>query len=178
MNVTTTPRMGLVLGVHPHAHGFGWAAFEGPLAPYDWETSRARINKNVVALQRFERLLDRLVPQAVVLEAFEGRGAFRSPRVVRLCRSMVAAAAVRGIEVAIYTRGEIRASFAHLGAVSRYETAQVITTLFEPLRPILPAKRSAWAADDQRFGIFNAVAAVLTHFQRDAQTFLDGLERA
>ncbi|MDR6624838.1 hypothetical protein [Caulobacter segnis] len=177
MTAVTTARLGLVLGVHPHAHGFGWAAFDGPLSLYDWETARARGNKNEVAFQRFERLLDRLAPLTVVFEAFEGRGAMRSPRVVRLCRAMVAATAVRGIEVAVYSRGDIRASFAHLGAVSRYETAQVIATLFEPLRPTLPARRSAWAADDQRLGIFNAVAAVLTHFQRDAQTFLDSLAR-
>jgi hypothetical protein len=175
MTVATTPRLGLVLGVHPHAHGFGWAAFEGPLSLYDWETARASGNKNVVAFQRFERLLDRLAPLTLVLEGFEGRGTARSPRVVRLCRAMIAAAAVRGIEVAVYSRAEIRTSFSHLGAMSRYETAQVITTLFEPLRPILPARRCTWEADNQRFGIFNAVAAVLTHFQRDAQTLLDTL---
>lgn len=171
-----TPRHALSLGVHATAHGFGWVAFEGPLSIYDWGTARASANKNDMAMRRFEVLLERLQPDTLVLESFEGEGARRSDRVVRLCRSMIASASVRGICVAVHRRSDVKAAFAHLGAVDRYETAQALVRLFDVLRPLLPRRRRAWETTNDRMGIFNAAAVVLTHFQRDAQTLLDTLE--
>lgn len=171
-----TPRPALTLGVHATSHGFGWAAFEGPLSIYDWGTARASANKNDMAMRRFEALVERLQPDTLVLETFEGEGARRSERVMRLCRSMIASASIKGIRVAIYGRAEVKAAFAHLGAADRHETAQALTRLFDVLRPLLPRRRRAWETADDRMGIFNAAAVVLTHFQRDAQALLDALD--
>lgn len=170
-----TPRPSIVLGVHATSHGFGWVAFEGPFTLHDWGTSRARDNKNDMSMRRFEKLLERLQPDTFVLEAFEGVGVRRSQRVVRLCRSMISTAALQGIEVAVYRRGDVQAAFAHLGAVDRHGTAQALVRLFDVLRPLLPPRRRAWEMANDRMGIFNAAAVVLVHFQRDAQALLGSL---
>jgi len=170
------PRAVIALGVHATSHGFGWVAFEGPLSLYDFGTTRATGNKNDMSMRRFERLLERFQPETLVMEAFEGIGARRSQRVMRLCRSMIASAAVRGMSVAVYRRGEVRANFAHLGAVDRHDIAQALVRLFDVLRPSLPPRRHAWEMANDRMGVFNAAAVVLTHFQLDAQSMLAGLD--
>ena len=173
---TLTPRPVVTFGVHATAHGFGWVAFHGPFTLHDWGTSRARANKNDMSMRRFEKLVERLKPDALVLEAFEGVGVRRSQRVARLCRSMIASASVLGIEVAVYRRHDVQSAFAHLGAVDRHGIAQALTRLFDMLRPALPPRRRAWEMANDRMGIFNAAAVVLVHFQRNAQFVLDALD--
>ncbi len=94
----------------------------------------------------------------------------------RQIMQMRTSASVRGICVAVHSRSDVKEAFAHLGAVDRYETAQALVRLFDVLRQLLPRRRRAWETTNDRMGIFNAAAVVLTHFQRDAQTFLDALE--
>lgn len=173
-----TPRPAITLGVHATSHGFGWVAFEGPLSLHDWATTRASSNKNDMSMRRFEKLLERFQPDTLVLEAFEGVGVRRSQRVARLCRSMIASAAVQGIDVAVYGRVDVKSAFAHLGAVDRHDTAQALARLFDVLRPLLPTRRRAWEMANDRMGIFNAAAVVLVHFQRNAQVLLGSLDSA
>lgn len=170
------PHAVAALGVHATSHGFGWVAFESPLSLYDWGTTRASSNKNDMCMRRFEKLLDRFPPETLVMEAFEGVGVRRSHRVIRLCRSMIASAAVRGIPTAVYRRGDVKGAFSHLGAIDRHDTAQALARLFDVLRPMLPPRRRAWEMANDRMGIFNSAAVALTHFQRDAQALLSGLD--
>jgi Holliday junction resolvasome RuvABC endonuclease subunit len=167
----------ITFGVHATSHGFGWVAFEGPLAIFDWGTARARTDKNNTSMRRLERLLERFQPETLVLEAFEGVGVHRSQRVARLCRAMIASAVMRGINVAVYGRGDVKGSFAHLGAIDRHDTAQALARLFDVLRPLLPKRRRAWEMANDQMGIFNAAAVVLTHFQHDTLTLLGSLGR-
>jgi|GEM_PF-5246318 len=131
----------LVLGFQPSSHGFGWIAFSTPFAIHDWGIPDVpRGTKNESSLRKLEGLLDRLEPYLLVLEAFEQR----STRIARLCQSVVALARSRGIDVAVYTKGQIEECFRSVGAKTRHEVASAIARSFDMLRADLPAKRKAW----------------------------------
>jgi Holliday junction resolvasome RuvABC endonuclease subunit len=162
---------GLVLGFQPVSQGFGWAAFSSPLSLYDWGLFHVKKRKNTQSLARLEKLLARLNPEAIVLEAYD-HGAKRSDRVVRLCRSVVALAIEQRIDVAVYTREQIKACFGSVGASSRHEVAEAVARSFEALRPRLPKPRRAWDAPDRRMAIFDAAAATMAHFQINSSQVL------
>ncbi len=168
----------LTVALHPTARGFGWAALASPLAPYDGGLFEARTDKNAVCLRKIEALLDRLEPEAVVLEAFEKRNSARTDRIARLCRAVVAIANGRGIEFAIYTRLDIEAAFAPVGARTRQEIAEAVARHLPALHPRLPPKRKAWDGEDRRMALFSAAALVLTHYRHQAQTVFDDLRDA
>lgn len=168
------PKEGLVLGFQPASQGFGWAAFSSPLSLYDWGFCHAARDKNARCLKRLEKLLARLNPEAIVLEVFEGR-AKRSKRIGRLCRAVIALAMEQRIEVAIYTRGQIAACFASVGAGTRQEMAEAVARSFEELRPHLPKPRAAWDSPSRRMAIFDAVAAVQGHYQLSASQLFGDL---
>jgi len=174
----TGARLPLTLSIHPNVRGFGWAAFEGPLAPFDWGLVVTETDKNARCLKRIEAMLARLEPQTLILEAFESDVAKRSDRVTRLCRAIVALAADRGVEVAIYGRREIAHVFAHVGARTRHDIAEAVARHIEALRHRLPPRRRPWQAEDRRMALFSAAALALTHYQLNAQRLLDELARA
>ena len=117
----------LTLGIHPTRRGIGWIAFESPLAPFDWGVAEVRSgDKNASILRYIERLAARLAPETIVLEAFERRTSARADRISRLGRAIVALCAAQDIDVAIYSRGEVKACFAHVGAVTRQEIAEAV----------------------------------------------------
>jgi hypothetical protein len=87
----------------------------------------------------------------------------------------VSLAADRGVEVAIYAKGEVQACFANVGARTRREIAEAVVRHVEAFRPKLPEKRRTWESEDRRMAIFAAAALVLTHYQLGASRLLDGL---
>ncbi|HUZ12294.1 MAG TPA: hypothetical protein VMU93_05545 [Caulobacteraceae bacterium] len=177
MNAPST-RLPLTFSVYPTARGFGWIAFEGPLAPYDWELVEITKDKNVAALRRIEELIERLQPETLVLEAFERRNSARSDRIANLCRALVSLAASRGVEVAIYGRRDIETCFATVGARTRHEIAEAVARHVEGLRERLPKKRLPWNSEDRRMALFNAAALVITHYARLSASVLDDLRDA
>ncbi len=153
-----------VLGLHPASRGFGWALFEGPLAPFDWGTADIRTDKNASALARVEELLDKYQPQIIALEEFEEEPAHRSARVRRLYRSIIARAERRGIEVRRYSRKQIENTFVAVGAKTREEIAAAIAERIEALRPRLPKPRKIWIGEHPNIALFCAAACALTWY--------------
>lgn len=170
-----TPTRSLVLGWKPDSHGIAWVAFESPFSLYDWGQSEARGEKNERCLALLERLLDRLNPELLVLEAFEGSGTRQTPRVKRLYRAAVSLARNRGIDVTWLSRDDVRAGFAPVGARSRFEIASAVARSFEPLRPLLPPKRRAWEPLHRRMALFDAAALVVAHYQLSVSGLFDDL---
>lgn len=166
----------LTLAVHPTSRGFGWIAFDGPFNAYDWAFVLAKGEKNLSCLRSIERLFERLKPECLVIEAFERSDSSRADRIARLCRAVVALAVDHGIEVAIYRRGDVQATFASVGARTRDEIAFAVARHVEALRPRLPAKRRPWQSEDKRMALFSAAALVLTHFQLGASRLFDALD--
>lgn len=170
--MTRVPPRGIVLGFQPTSYGFGWVAFTGPLALYDWGLHHAKRRKNASCLAKLEKLLARLNPEILVLEAFEGQGTRRSRRVIDLYKAVIALAMEQRIEVAIYSQREIRSSFGGVGARTRQDVAEALVRSFAELRPRLPKARRAWDPPDRRMAIFDAAAAVQAHFQLEASSAL------
>lgn len=160
------PPAGLVMGFHPTARGFGWVVFEGPFTPFDWGLVSARTDKNAVCLRRLEQLLERFRPEVLVLEAYDRHTSKRARRIAGLCEAARRTADARGVEVAIYTLGEIRAAFAEAGAVTRHEISEVVARHLEVLRHRLPPRRKAWESEDHRSGLFAAAAVVLSYHRK------------
>jgi Holliday junction resolvasome RuvABC endonuclease subunit len=177
MTAVLSPRS-LIFAVHPTSRGFGWVAFEGPFAPFDWALVKARGDKNAICLRKLEGLIERLAPETLVLEAFGPRTSSRSDRIARLCKALVAHAMNRGIEVVIYTRGDIRACFASVGARTRDEIAAAVVRQIDAFRHLLPKKRRAWESEDRRMAIFSAAALVITHFHYGSGRLFDNLSDA
>lgn len=175
-------RRALTLGFYPTSRGFGWIAFESPLAPYDWglcvTKPQSQYAKNAQCLKSLTRILTRLAPETLVLEAFDPRSAMRSARIQKLCKSLLALAAQHGIEVVIYTRKDITRAFAPLGAVTREEIAAAVARTLPELRPRLPAARKPWQSEDRRLALFGAAALVLTHYADGANQVFEDLKRA
>lgn len=169
----SAPRQPITLSVHPTARGFGWIAFAGPQHPYDWELVEVRKDKNVVCLRRVEELIDRLLPETLVLEAFERRDSARKDRITKLCRGLSALAKDRAVEIAVYSRRDIAGCFQTVGAETRHEIAEAVARHVPELRERLPGKRKPWNGEDRRMALFCAAALVLTHYRHTAQRFLD-----
>jgi len=171
-------RLPCALAIHPTSGGFGWAAFRGPLAPYDWGLAHAKRKKNPTCLRRIEELIERFRPDTLVLEAFEKASSARASRITKLCRGIVALAKDRGVDVAVYTRSDIQGRFASVGAKSRDEIAEAVVRHVDALREWLPKKRKAWESEHRRIAVFSAVAAALTHYQLETSQLLNDLSQA
>ncbi len=174
--MTRTRYRSLTLAIHPTSRGFGWVAFEGPFSPYAWGSVGARgAGKNVRCLRRIEKIIDRLTPETVVLEAFERDSSSRRTRITNLCRGIVALASAQSIDVAVYTFGDVRYTFAHAGARSRQEIAEAVARQLPAFQRLVPRKRRPWDSEGYRMQLFSAAALALTHYQRDAVSVLENL---
>jgi hypothetical protein len=165
----------LVLGFHPASQGFGWVAFSSPLTIYDFGLCEVRREKNAGCLRKLERVFDRLDPHVIVFEAYDGGASRRSDRVKRLYKAVALLAHDRGMEVAIYSRGDTKACFAAVGAQSRQEIAEAIARSFEILRGRLPKPRRPWDAPCRRMALFDAAAVVQAHYQLGASRLFGDL---
>lgn len=173
------PKPFLVLGVFPTSRGMGWVALDGPLSVFEHGlVSPKRSELTRVCLKRFERLLERLKPETVVLEAFDRFSAHRSPRIEKLSVQMVALANDRQIEVEVYRRRQVQRAFASVNAVTREEIAEVIAKHLPTLAYRRPTARKLTDTSDRRLSIFNAAALVLTHYHYGSTAFLNDARNA
>ena len=168
----------LVLAVHPMARGFAWIAYDGPFSPWAWEVLHVHGYRNDNIIARVADRLAELNPQTLVLEAFEPKSSKRVPRMARLGRALAALARDRGIEVAVFTHGEVKACFSHVGASTRQEIAQAVARHTPALAAQLPKQRRPWEPEPLNMALFSAAALAITSFARDAREFLDELRRA
>lgn len=136
---------------------------DGPLSPLDWGVASAKVGRNARLTARFERLIERYQPCALILEAFDGPVRPRSPRTQDLCRTMIHLAAIRGMETPVLPRHVVQDHFARFGARTRFETAQFIGQQIDALHPRLPRERRPWMPQDSRQALFDAAALAITY---------------
>lgn len=171
--MATTARRPITLALHPSVAGFGWIAMESPVSPYDWGLAFTSVDKNANCLKRAERMFDRFMPETLVLEAFD---AGRNERIKRLCHALIALAQDRGVEVAIYARDDIKATFAHAKPKGRHEMAEAVGRHLPMLQKQVPKKRRAWESEPPVLAVFSAAAGALTHYRLSCQLLLDHLK--
>ena len=168
----------LVLGVYPTARGFGWACFDGPFTLFESGLYTVQKDKNAACLKKVEGLLERLAPETLVLEAFDKGSSLRSSRIRRLSLSVVSLASDRGLELAVFTKADVQAAFAGVGARTRYEIALAIVRHLPALAHRAPKDRKNGDSEDKRLSIFNAAALVLTHYHFGSLGLLETLRDA
>ena len=155
----------LLLAVSPFSRGFAFTYFEGPLAPVDWgikEISRA--DKNARAIESLRLLVDRLQPDAIIIQDCTGDRARRAQRIVRLHQLIRHFAAAEALDVHAYSRDQVRSCFARVGARTRAEIAQALAGQIRAFGHRLPPVRKIWQSEDPRMSLFDAAALVMTHY--------------
>jgi Holliday junction resolvasome RuvABC endonuclease subunit len=166
----------ITLALHPSSKGFSWVAFSNPFTIEDFGTVGTRApGKNAKCLRRIEKLISRLQPGILVLEAFEPGQSVRATRITKLGRAIVCYAIAERIDVAIFSFKEVQQQFVHLGATTRQDIAEAIGRLFPLLARHLPNRRRAWESEKWRLSLFCAAALGLTSYQRNAQNLLQAL---
>jgi len=166
----------LVLALHPHSKGLGWAAFEGPLTLHDWAVFRPKWSRSRLCLSKADRLIRALRPQVIVLESF-GQETQRRARIRRLCEGILQQAAGHGVHVEIYGRDEVAVCFAEAGARTREEIAAAVARLLPALQERLPKPRRCWTSEDPRASVFAAAALALTHYRAESDLALEAFRR-
>ncbi|HEY3814558.1 MAG TPA: hypothetical protein VGL66_15155 [Caulobacteraceae bacterium] len=162
--MTASRPPGLVLGFHPTPRGFGWVAFDG-IHLIDWGLVFVTGDKNPQCIRRLDAILQRLTPEALVMEAFSRTATRRAERIARLNVAVTNLAESRGVEVFVYTRDEVREAFSEVGARTRQEIAEAVVRHVAALRHRLPYPRRIWQSEDRRQALFVAAALVLTHLR-------------
>lgn len=159
-----------VLALHPQSRGYAFALFDGPERLIDWGVREIRSSvkhRNVRTMLDVEYLLERLQPDCVVVEEFEGDDSRRAERIRNLCRNILHAAIARGMEAEQIRKEDVVRAFADTGATTRYEVAQVIARVIPALSFRLPAKRRAWEGEPASMGVFAATALALAFYRNE-----------
>jgi hypothetical protein len=154
-----------VLAFYPTTHGFAFVLFEGPQSPFDWGVRELRgTRKNARTLKALKKLIDRYRPQALVIENTSRVRSRRVERIRRLHRMIRHLAKAEQVDAYRYTRSEVRARFASVGAIRKDEIAEAIATVIPAFAHRLPPKRKIWMSEDPRQSLFDAAALGLTYY--------------
>jgi hypothetical protein len=164
-------RRELVLAVYPYSRGISFTLFEGPLSPLDWGTKQIRgPQKNALTLEAAKLLIEIHQPDVLVLQTYSGTHGRRAKRVQRLQRLIKNHATAQVIDVFSYTRKDIKACFADVGAVTRYEIAQSIASQIAAFSKRLPPVRQLWESEDARMGLFDSASLAMTFYCRNGDS--------
>jgi hypothetical protein len=160
----------LVLALFPSPRGVAYALFEGPLSLVDWGHANARGRvKNERCIGLAKRLIERHVPDLVVLEDTSRRSHRRSARLRRLNQAFVTLSGVHGIEVLKIPTKAVRKRFEATGAKSKHERAKMIAAMLPALSHRLPPSRKHWVAEDPRMAIFEVAALGLAFYAQERE---------
>lgn len=156
-----------VLAIYPFHRGVAYTLFETPLSPLDWGVKRIRgAKKNALLFEAAQRLIDLHQPEVLVLEDSADLIGRRSQRSHRLQTLIVGCAQARAIEVRALRKKDIRECFKQLGAVNRYEIAQVIGARVHAFERHVPPPRRLWMREDERIGLFGAASLAMTFYHQ------------
>lgn len=167
--MTSTSPQSFVLAIYPTSHGFAFVLFEGPQAPFDWGVKGIRgKRKNAKTVDEVNALIERYHPETLVIEHTGTGQVRRAARIKRLYRMLRHLAAVAQVDVRRIDRSDIRACFASVGAVTKYEIAKAIATEIPAFAHRLPRVRRLWMSEDPRQSLFDAAALGLAYYARKA----------
>lgn len=150
-----------VLAVDPTSKGFGYAVLEGPEILVDWgvkDGSGDRRHRNRGCLEKAAALIVRYQPDVLVVERADVKGCLRRPRVRRLIKSLLTLARHHDLRVRRISRRTVLRCFSQTSAAKKYQVAVALTRQFPELELHLPPERRLGDSEDERMGIFDAVA--------------------
>lgn len=150
------------LAIDPTPKGLGFAVLEGDEL-IDWGLCQVRTEKNAGAIARVAQLLRRFHPDKLILEDHRARGSRRQSRIQQLLGRVAAVAAAAGASVALVSAVAVRRTFASFEANNKDQVARKIVEWFPELAPRLPKPRKPWMSEDERMGIFDALALICAY---------------
>ncbi len=153
-----------ILAIDPSTRGFGFVVMEGPESLIDWGVKGTRKNKNEHCLHMVAVLIDRYLPDVVVVEDFAARGSRRCQRVQELICRIQKLASEKGIKIREVSPAEVKRTFAETNAATKHQISSAIAARLPALVPRLPPYRKPWMCEDYRMSIFDAASFALTFF--------------
>lgn len=160
----SSPRNLRVLSISPSTKGISFAVLEGAERIIDWGIKIVKSDRNPQSLKRVVGLIEQYRPDVVVAENYKSKDSRRGLRAQELLQSILALASKKRIKSRRFSRAQIRKVFARSDATTKYEIAVEIAKRFPEFAPRLPRRRKSWMSEDERMGIFDAVALALTFF--------------
>ena len=155
----------LVLSIIFNTRGFGYALFEGVVAPVDWGIKTVK-DKNDY-FEHVRLLLHLFEPSVVVLQDCAGKLARCTDTIQRVVNSIAKLAKKKDIRILRYSRADIRASFAYYGAFNKDEIARAIADVLPEFAPRVPPMRKLWMREDYRMGLFDALSLAFTFYSKE-----------
>ena len=153
----------LIVAFYPHARGFAYVVFEGPLSPVDWGMSDVPARQKAQrCLRRLSLLLDQYQPDALLIREVSNARRMRS--IAALLAAIKEEARVRGLFTAAISRKQIREAFAYLGSPTRRAIVEAITKRIPMFAAYAPPIRKIWNGEDRRMGLFDAAALAAVFF--------------
>ena len=143
-----------VLAIDPTSRGFAFAVLEAPAFLVDWG-ERIVPARNGGLLRKVDELLARYESTLFVIEDLAVPAARRRKRASTEIRSIELLALKRGLSAERVSRLTVIDAFAP--AKSKLEVALRLADTFPTLAERLPRKRKAWATEDARMNIFDAL---------------------
>jgi hypothetical protein len=146
-----------VLGLASTTHGFAYALTEGPRRLVDWKTKGVPVYG-----QKAVRVLDDLLIRSRPLFVAFDRGAARKKRNRGRSFGMAVkkACQARGIMILGIT-SQHTDSLASRPRPNKWDVADAIVKFFPDTATNLPPRRKPWQSEDDRIGLFMALAAAV-----------------
>jgi hypothetical protein len=145
-----------VLAVDPTGKGFGFAVLEGPELLVDWGVKRAKDDR--ICLERVAALIIRYQPEVMVVERANAPGCQRRLRARRLIENLLVLARDHRVRVRQVSRQSVQRYFGASRPATKRQIALALVMRFPELGPYLPPERKPWMCENERMGIFDAVA--------------------
>jgi len=159
-------RHGLTLSIYLNTRGFAFVVFEGHLSPFDWGIREIRgPRKCSRCLPRITQIVDRYVPDVIVVQDTSEHGTQRARWITALNVSINVLAKDRAIPAFAYSRDQVRAAFERHGCSNKHRLAELIAKHIPAFERYVPPPRKPWMSEDRRMGLFDAAALGLVFFQ-------------
>ena len=152
-----------IVSVYPSTYGFAYVVLERCKIPVAWGQRDIRGNKNERSVKEVAQVVEERRPDVLVIRKCAEYMADRCKRINELVRQLVELGKEEGIEVAVYSRTQIREVFRKIGVVTKHEIALAIIDLFPEFGKAKPRPRKAWEHEDYRMGVFNAMSLIYTY---------------
>lgn len=160
----SSPGSRRVLAIDPTSKGLGFAVLEVPDGLVDWGVKHA--SGNGACLQRAAALIARYKPDVLVVERTDVSGCRRRRRVRQLVEDLLALARERDLRIRRISRRAVQRRFSAGGPATKRQVAVALSERFPELVPHLPRERKPWMSEDERMGIFDAVAFAVASFKQ------------
>jgi hypothetical protein len=161
----TNQREPLVLSIFFNTRGFGYALFEGVVAPVDWGIKTVK-DKNAY-FEHVRLLLHLFEPSVIVVQGCTAKMARCTDAIQEVINRIAKLAKTKNIRVLRYSRADIRTCFAYYGAFNKDEIARATADVLPEFAPRVPPMRKLWKSEDYRIGLFDALSLVFTFYAKE-----------